>query len=58
MVSRSMSVADVPDPADSLAALYARLNPMENVWDCLRQKKLCTLAWQTNDDILDACQSA
>ena len=34
------------------------LNPIENVWDCLRQNKLCTLVWQTCDDILDACQSA
>jgi hypothetical protein len=31
---------------------------MENVWDYLRQNKLCALVWQTYDDILDACQSA
>lgn len=34
------------------------LNPMENVWDYLRQNKLCARVWHTYDDILDACQSA
>lgn len=34
------------------------LNPMENVWNYLRQNKLCALVWPTYDDILDACQSA
>ena len=34
------------------------LNPMENVWAYLRQNKLCTLVWQSYDEILDACQSA
>jgi hypothetical protein len=30
---------------------------MENVWDYLRQSKLCALVWPTYEDILDACQS-
>ena len=34
------------------------LNPMENVWDYLRQNKLCATVWDTYDHILDACQSA
>ena len=34
------------------------LNPMENVWDYLRQNKLCATVWHTYDHILDACQSA
>ena len=34
------------------------LNPMENVWDYLRQNKLCALVWNTYEEILDACQSA
>ena len=42
----------------SLPAYSPELNPMENVWDYLRQNKLCTLVWDTYDDILDACQSA
>ena len=34
------------------------LNPMENVWDYLRQNKLCSRVWNTYEDILDACQAA
>jgi len=34
------------------------LNPMENVWDYLRQNKLCTRVWQTYEDILETCQDA
>jgi hypothetical protein len=31
---------------------------MENVWDYLRQNKLCALVWNTYDDILEACKNA
>jgi hypothetical protein len=31
---------------------------MENVWDYLRQNKLCAQVWQTYDDILEACKNA
>lgn len=34
------------------------LNSMENVWDYLRQNKLCALIWDSYDDILEACASA
>ena len=34
------------------------LNPMENVWDYLRQNKLCALVWDSYDDIIDACRTA
>ena len=34
------------------------LNPMENVWDYLRQNKLCAQVWNTYDDILEACKIA
>ena len=34
------------------------LNPMENVWDYLRQNKLCTAVWNTYEQIVDACQEA
>jgi hypothetical protein len=34
------------------------LNPMENVWNYLRQNKLSALVWNTYDEILDACQAA
>ena len=34
------------------------LNPMENVWDYLRQNKLCAQVWDTYDDILEACKIA
>jgi hypothetical protein len=42
----------------SLPPYSPELNPMENVWDYLRQNKLCALVWNTYDDILDACQNA
>jgi len=34
------------------------LNPMENVWDYLRQNKLCALVWDSYDDIVEACKTA
>jgi len=34
------------------------LNSMENVWDYLRQNKLCARVWNTYDDILEACKNA
>jgi transposase len=33
-------------------------NPMENVWDYLRQNKLCSLVWNTYDEIVEACAAA
>ena len=42
----------------SLPPYSPELNPMENVWDYLRQNKLCALVWNTYEEILDACQSA
>jgi hypothetical protein len=34
------------------------LNPMENVWDYLRQNKLCSTVWGSYDDIIQACKTA
>ena len=34
------------------------LNPMENVWDYLRQNKLCSTVWDTYDQIVEACKTA
>lgn len=34
------------------------LNPMENVWDYLRQNKFCALVWDSYDEIVDACKTA
>ena len=34
------------------------LNPMENVWACLRSNKLCDLVWGAYDDIVLACAKA
>jgi len=42
----------------SLPAYSPELNPMENVWDYLRQNKLCAQVWDTYEDIVDACDSA
>jgi transposase len=50
----------VPDNVTllSLPPYSPELNPMENVWDYLRQNKLRAQVWPSYDDILDACQSA
>jgi DDE superfamily endonuclease len=34
------------------------LNPMENVWDYLRQNKLSALVWDSYDEIVAACKTA
>ena len=34
------------------------LNPTENVWDYLRQNKLCALVWDSYDEIVDPCKTA
>jgi len=34
------------------------LNPMENVWNYLRQNKLCARVRDTYDDILEGCKDA
>jgi putative transposase len=50
----------VPDNISllSLPPYSPELNPMENVWDYLRQNKLCAQVWDTYDDILEACKTA
>jgi len=42
----------------SLPPYSPELNPMENVWDYLRQNKLCAQVWDTYDDIVAACTKA
>ena len=42
----------------SLPPYSPELNPMEKVWDYLRQNKLCARVWNTYDEILDACKNA
>jgi transposase len=34
------------------------LNPMEKVWDYLRQDKLCAIVWNSYDEIIEACKAA
>ena len=42
----------------SLPPYSPELNPMENVWDYLRQNKLCAQVWDTYEDIVEACTKA
>ena len=51
------------EPPDNIVLLplppYApELNPMENVWECLRANKLCARVWDSYDAILHACAEA
>ena len=39
----------LPIPPDT-----PELNSMENVWQYLRQNKLCALVWDSDDDIVNA----
>ena len=41
-----------------LPSYSPELNPMENVWDYLRQNKLCATAWDGYDEIVEACKTA
>lgn len=41
-----------------LPSYSPELNPMENVWDYLRQNKLCSTVWDSYEEIVDACKTA
>lgn len=41
-----------------LPSYSPELNPMENVWDYLRQNKLCALVWHSYEEIVEACKRA
>lgn len=46
-----------PHPAPA-AALCARVEPVENIWDCLRSNRLSNASWQSYDEIVRACPTA
>ena len=50
----------VPDNVTllSLPPYAPELNPMENVWEYLRENKLCALVWDTYEAIVEACRKA
>lgn len=41
-----------------LPSYAPELNPMENVWDYLRQNKLCSSVWDSTEAIIEACDAA
>lgn len=41
-----------------LPSYAPELNPMENVWDYLRQNKLCSSVWDNTQAIIEACDTA
>jgi hypothetical protein len=42
----------------SLPPYSPERNPMEKVWDYLRQNKLYAFVWESYDEIVDACANA
>ncbi len=42
----------------SLPPYAPELNPMERVWEYLRENKLCAVVWDTYDAIVEACRKA
>jgi transposase len=42
----------------SLPSYSPELNPMEKIWDYLRQNKLCATVWHSYDEIIEACKTA
>ena len=40
-----------------LSAYAPELNPVENVWEYLRANKLCSLVWNTYDEMVEACRA-
>jgi transposase len=41
-----------------LPSYSPELNPIEKVWDYLRQNKLCSTVWDSYEQIIDACKTA
>ena len=41
-----------------LPSYAPELNPMENVWEYLRANKLCSLVWDSYEEIVAACKAA
>jgi len=57
---QKMAEVVVPDNLSLLALppYSPELNPVENVWACLRANKLAITVFDTYDDIVDACCNA
>jgi hypothetical protein len=41
-----------------VSMMSPELNCMENVWEYLRQNKLCATAWESYEAIIEACKTA
>ena len=57
---RTSGALQVPDNVSllPLPAYAPELNPMENVWEYLRENTLCAIVWDTYDIIVEACRKA
>lgn len=57
-VPANITLLSLPPPSRARSPYSPELNPMEKVWDYLRQNKLCALVWDSYDEIADACTTA
>ena len=58
VVPDNIVLLHLPPPLRARSPYSPELNPMENVWDYLRQNKLCALVWNSYEHIVEACETA
>jgi hypothetical protein len=66
MISASVCLSSQPDTAVQPAKEFCSyttcwdtiLNPMETVWEYLRQNKLTAFVWESYEAIVEACRRA
>jgi hypothetical protein len=53
----NLHLSEISTQVAPRARAVPELNPTENVWDYLRQNKLCATVWDTHDDIVEPAKT-